>query len=1468
MEVIDWSRLRTKNGKQDEAFELFCYCIAQKKYGHLGKFNSIDGKGGDGGIEFYLELEDGNIWGWQAKFFSDTARLNYGNRKKQISDSLSSACRNHTDSLTKWVLCTNSEFTTGETKWFEETLTNVIPTDLPTELEHWGEDKFDLWLITEPKFNGLRHYFFGELELTNDWFKKQYQVQFASVKDKFIKELHTDNSEIDEQYIQPLLFKKETLTQLQEKIQDAEEKFTDYKTRRLKFDNFIEDEELTQEIFETIFRDLNSFEDQIEECLKEIYKLANLTSPNQTSLLRKQLFVIDALLIKIEKFQQETIAINFDEISDEYLASKKEEKKYRQENGETIRSRLKSNTYYVLYWTRKIFHFLKDRIEANDWHFFGERGIGKTHLSCSIVSNIIDKKEPAIFIAAAKFTSNEVLLSQLKRILDIPESYSVEQFFDALDIAAFSKNVRCPIVIDGINESITESGKLNPIWKNHIPGLIEMISQRNNLVLITTCRPSYEEAIWGEEEKEGFSNRITLPYFNSIDTEKLIRRYFKYYKINTDLTYQSYSSFDKPLHLKIFCEAKNSDRKNDIEIELGDELIYDSFSEFIEICNRNIYQFRKENFSLVPSQKNKEVASVALVVIGKYLWENDTRYIPFDEFYKLMDNDHTNYLSSKTNALINEGLLLCRDFYDGNEVIGITYDMLSGYAIAKYLFQKHKNEIPKFIKSREAFEKLFSNHYSKHHPQYEDIKECFAALLPQEIGKHFYEFLYNGKKYKHAYDLAYEMIFKVSSKFITQKEKEFIASHLEIPENGRYTFELAKHLFCSTTNPFNIKFWSKLLRKISLVERDLSWSEFLRENNRTLNILLGDFEEMTKLDNISQVKEDRTHLIAEYILWSMTTVNIGTRDKASKGLYYYGRRFPKYFLKLLKQSFEINDPVIRERMILIAYGIVLARRYDFKDDSFTKEYLPIYAKTIFKFLFRKKAKYATTHILIRDTGKCIIELAQKHHPNLFSTAQIKRIHPPYKDGGIRDWKELEDKHFDKYQDGNAPIDYYFKKEKIPLIAKGDKHNPNEKMKQATARLFWRITNLGYEYELFKFTDTSLGRYKHYMQENLDKLIKYGEKYATIAFFELAGFLDDNNELETYHDFDPDRFTKNIIDPTFPEPVEKRCFFDNDLLDRKVSDLRKWIIQKKIPALIDVLWVKNLNDQDQDWILLNGSIRQTDEDLQRQISMFPTAIFVKKEGSKMIKKILEQHEGHLRLPGDFSGVSNIYLGEIPHSNLVQRNGVFNFDYKTGTEELTRKTKKIAFFQDGKKLSDEEMLKVFKAINDIYGLNILHSTDSFLPPVVFTTHDNTNKIAEVFKVHKITERIEETNEKYTSDIEDSFLFYAPICKEHSRYLSKDLLEHLELLNQPQSYNLYEKNGQLASLLFEYGDDYINNQSFIYLRKDLLDRYLDDNEFVMLQVITCERMQYSEPWEKIEELAPHYKVTNKIYEYDSKM
>jgi len=58
-------------------------------------------------------------------------------------------------------------------------------------------------------------------------------------------------------------------------------------------------------------------------------------------------------------------------------------------------------------------------------------------------------------------------------------------------------------------------------------------------------------------------------------------------------------------------------------------------------------------------------------------------------------------------------------------------------------------------------------------------------------------------------------------------------------------------------------------------------------------------------------------------------------------------------------------------------------------------------------MFQKNAGCATPHLLTREYGRRLLELASLHHRKLFTADEKDRLKPPYRDGGLREWRESE-----------------------------------------------------------------------------------------------------------------------------------------------------------------------------------------------------------------------------------------------------------------------------------------------------------------------------------------------------------------------------------------------------------------------------------------------------------------------------
>ena len=125
---------------------------------------------------------------------------------------------------------------------------------------------------------------------------------------------------------------------------------------------------------------------------------------------------------------------------------------------------------------------------------------------------------------------------------------------------------------------------------------------------------------------------------------------------------------------------------------------------------------------------------------------------------------------------------------------------------------------------------------------------------------------------------------------------------------------------------------------------------------------------------------------------------------------------------------------------------------------------------------------------------------------------------------------------------------------------------------------------------------------------------------------------------------------------------------------------------------------------------------------------------------------------------------------------------------------------------------------------------------------------------------SEREEEITMKF--DVEIPIRSFHYIVKEgQSVYvLSKELSTELGLYIEPQYFNMLDSVDKKASITLELGDSWHNGKNLIYLRKDLLEKYLKEKNKQLVWIVWGERefkSKHNEGLEEFSEKHKHYKV-----------
>lgn len=190
---IDFRRIRSWRGSQDNAFEELCCQLASLEDQPEGsRFVRKEGSGGDAGVEGYWVLPDGSELGWQTKFFIDE----FGSTQwRQIDKSVKAALKGHPELRQYWIVLPRDltdqrqkNKKSQREKW-DKSVENwrrwAADEGMEVEFSLWGASELTERLTRkDPLYSGRILFWFGDTVLSLDWMREKHAEAVANLGER------------------------------------------------------------------------------------------------------------------------------------------------------------------------------------------------------------------------------------------------------------------------------------------------------------------------------------------------------------------------------------------------------------------------------------------------------------------------------------------------------------------------------------------------------------------------------------------------------------------------------------------------------------------------------------------------------------------------------------------------------------------------------------------------------------------------------------------------------------------------------------------------------------------------------------------------------------------------------------------------------------------------------------------------------------------------------------------------------------------------------------------------------------------------------------------------------------------------------------------------------------------------------------------------------------------------------------
>ena len=838
-------------------------------------------------------------------------------------------------------------------------------------------------------------------------------------------------------------------------------------------------------------------------------------------------------------------------------------------------------------------------------------GCGKTHLAAQLSAGT-DARPHGVLLHGRDLHANHTLDDLARRVSIAAQPVpSMESLLAAVDAAGQRARHRLPVVIDGLNESEDPRA-----WKPLLAVLETTLAKYPYVLLVCTLRPEFVDEALPDE-----TQRVEIEGYGA-ETIEAIREHFRYWKIDaTDASLPGFLAH--PLTLRLFCEVTNPTRAKVVGIDAMPGSLTGLFYRYLDQVGDRIAE-------LAPRTQRYFAQDVraALAIVALALWDSRSRSIDSDELRRALGDERRPWDQSLVRALEQEGVLL-RMPSSGNGSYVPVHDRLGGHIVATALLARH-GQVGFSAWIREPSTKtLLAGEHIDRHPLADDIVHSLVAQVPRRYHS------------KQLWQLVEEPLRSRALRFAVWLEPAYLDTAtvdalLELAREGDAgLLDKLWEVRGTGSHPLNAEALDRVLRPMSVADRDLRWTEWLWKHQ---DEVLRDLEHLDRRWRKGEARSgDR--LRTRWVMWTLTSTVRRLRDQATRALYWFGRGDPAGLFEQVIDSLGVNDAYVSERMLAAAYGVAMSHQ---QANAAFATHLKPFLDRLANALTGPSASAPTAHFLARLYVRGIVAFTERFYPSAlpdrlpstWSFAMPAPV-PPIAKGDPRTDEVGRTLHmdFENYTLGRLFDD------------RGNYDMNHAGHQAAVAHVRGVVWALGWRKATFEVLDSRIAAdaYQYGGRGNSRQAERYGKKYGWIGFFTYAGILEATGLLPN----GPRRLSEVDIDPSFPEPppTDGETWVPPTWLSPASGDHECWICESTTSVPRRLIVRERIGEHQGPWVAVHGHVNAGDRVLGRYAWAFISALVTPKKTASQLMSALNAGTrpwAARDVPSDYY----LFAGEIP------------------------------------------------------------------------------------------------------------------------------------------------------------------------------------------------------------------------------